>query len=77
MSPLTKTESLRDRLVRRWRWKLCCLGVAAITYFSIYAALRMPSAHIGAAFLLTAFPAAMLQFFLIDTARYGLRRDWD
>ncbi len=56
----------------RWRWKLCCLGVAVITYLAIWGALMLPGKDHGANFLFTAFPAAIFQFVLIDLARHGM-----
>ncbi len=68
----SSVESSRwSRFFAKWRWKLCCAGVAAITYAAIYIALYLPGIHHGANFLLTAFPAAILQFLLIDMTRSG------
>jgi len=57
--------------LRRWRWRLCCGGVIAVTYAAIYMALWIPSNHNGANFLFTAFPAAVLQFIIVDIAVNG------
>jgi len=69
--PLEVAPDQRRALLRRWRWRLCCGAVIAVTYAAIYIALRIPSNHFGANFLFTAFPAAVLQFIIIDIAVNG------
>ena len=62
------------RLLWQWRWRWVCLGVAAITYGAVFVAMRLPSQHASVTFVVTAFPAALLQFLLIDFARTGIVR---
>ena len=59
------------RFFRKWRWRLCCAGVAGLTYAAIYFALRLPTELVAVNFVMTAFPAAILQFIVIDAARHG------
>ena len=70
-------SNLSQRITRflwQWRWRWVCLGVAGITYGAVYLAMRLPSQHAAVTFVVTTFPAALLQFLLIDYARTGIVR---
>ena len=64
----------RFSILNCWQWKLACVAVVGITYVAVYCALNMPKGHLGANFFFTAFPAGLVQFYVIDLTRNGFKR---
>jgi anti-sigma-K factor RskA len=62
-----------DRFWGIWRWRIAVIGVVAVTYVAIYFAMYLNPDYIGVKFVITAFPAAIAQFVIIDMARNGLK----
>jgi len=72
--PSSRTLKSLARIIHDQRWRICCLGVAALTYLAVFCALRLPENLVSFNFFFTAFSAAMIQFLLIDFARHGFQR---
>lgn len=61
-------------LLKKYRWHICCAGIAASTYLAVFCVLYLPGNFARLNFIITAFPASIIQFLLIDFARHGYER---
>lgn len=61
-------------LLKKYRWPLCCAGIALSTHLAVFCVLHLPGNLTSLNFIITAFPASIIQFLLIDFARHGYKR---
>jgi hypothetical protein len=55
-----------------WRWRATVIGVLAVTYAAIWLAMLLRPDRINIKYAMIAFPAAVLQYLILDAARNGV-----